>query len=127
MGVIDKPKSDYRNLARIAGVVIPYPAGSRIFSEGDAPGHMYVVLSGAVEVSAHGHVIELIQPGDGLGVLSLLDGKPRSATAVAVADCELAVIDRRRFRFMIEETPGFVWYVLEELAQRLRSTNAALA
>jgi CRP/FNR family transcriptional regulator, cyclic AMP receptor protein len=127
MTVIERQKTDYRAFARLAGVVIPYSAGSRIFAEGDKPNHMYVLLSGAVEVSAHGHVIEEIQPGDALGVLSLLDSKPRSATAIATADSELAVIDERRFRFMIEETPGFVWYVLEELAHRLRSTNAALS
>ncbi len=127
MIVIDRANADYRHFARLAGVVVPYPAGARIFTEGDTPNHMYALLSGAVEVSAHGHVIEVIQPGDGLGVLSLLDGLPRSATAIATVESELALIDERRFRFMVEETPGFVWYVLNELAQRLRATNAALS
>ena len=126
MALLDKRNSDYLAFARLAGVVVPYSATARIFAEGDPPNHMYVLLSGAVEVSARGHVIEVIKPGDALGVLSLLDGKPRSATAVAATDSEVAVIDERRFRFMVEETPGFVWYIMDEMAQRLRSTNAAL-
>jgi CRP-like cAMP-binding protein len=126
MDVIDNPKPGYMAFARLAGTVIPYSAGSRIFSEADGPDHMYVLLSGSVEVSAHGRVIEVIHPGDALGVLSLLDGKPRSSSATATEASELAVIDGRRFRFMVEETPGFVWYVMGELAHRLRTTNAAL-
>ena len=126
MPLLDTRNSDYLAFARLAGVVVPYSAASRIFGEGDAPNHMYVLLSGAVEVTARGHVIEVIKPGDALGVLSLLDGKPRSATAVATTDSEVAVIDERRFRFMVEETPGFVWYVMGGLTQRLRATNAVL-
>jgi CRP-like cAMP-binding protein len=32
----------------------------------------------------------------------------------------------KKFRFMVEETPNFVWFVLNELASRLRATNALL-
>jgi CRP-like cAMP-binding protein len=51
---------------------------------------------------------------------------PRTNTARAVEPCELALLDKKKFRFMIEEAPNFVWFVLGEFGSRLRATNALL-
>jgi CRP-like cAMP-binding protein len=56
----------------------------------------------------------------------LLDGQPRTITARATETSELALMDQKKFRYMVEEVPNFVWYVMTELAGRLRATNAAL-
>ncbi len=47
-------------------------------------------------------------------------------TARAMEPCELALLDTKKFRFMVEETPNFIRFVLNELASRLRATNARL-
>lgn len=117
---------DVRSIAQSMGTRMSYRAGDAVFRQGDKADLMYVVLSGTVAVSTHGRVIEVIQPGDGLGILSLIDGRTRSTDAIAETDSELALIDTRRFRYMVEEVPNFVWYVMDELAQRLRATNAAV-
>jgi CRP/FNR family transcriptional regulator, cyclic AMP receptor protein len=117
---------DFRDLARSLGTPIKYTAGNIVFQEGDAPRFMYVVLSGTMEINAHGKHIEDVDAGDAFGILSLLDGKPRTITAQAKVDTEVAVIDEKKFRYMVEEIPHFVWYVMNELAQRLRNTNAQL-
>ncbi len=117
---------DFREFARQVGTVMDYPAGSAIFSEGDASRSMYIVLKGAVEVSSHGRVIEVVQAGDALGIVALLDDQPRTATARASQAAELAVIDARKFRYMVKEMPNFCWYVMKELSHRLRKTNALL-
>jgi CRP-like cAMP-binding protein len=44
-------------------------------------------------------------------MLSMIDKKLRANTARAKEDCELALLDERTFRVMVEETPGFVWHV----------------
>jgi CRP/FNR family cyclic AMP-dependent transcriptional regulator len=87
---------------------------------------MYVVLKGRIEVSSRRKVIETIGEGQALGILSLFDGNPRTITARAIDRSELALLDVKKFRFMVEETPNFVWFVLNELASRLRATNALL-
>jgi CRP/FNR family cyclic AMP-dependent transcriptional regulator len=51
---------------------------------------------------------------------------PRNASARVLEDSELMRIDARKFGFMIEEMPNFGWYVMRQLAERLRATNAAL-
>ena len=103
-----------------------YRDGDIVFREGDQPRYMYVVLKGAVQITSHGKPIERVEEGNALGVLSLLDGNPRTATASALEDTELAILDPKTFRYMVEEVPNFVWYVMGELAHRLRTTNAAL-
>jgi CRP-like cAMP-binding protein len=117
---------DYRDMARHAGRLLRLRPGEILFREGEDARDAYVVLVGQVQITSHGHAIETVQEGDGLGILSMLDGRPRSATATAAAECEIAAFDARTFRFLVESTPGFVWFVMGELAQRLRATNAAL-
>jgi CRP-like cAMP-binding protein len=87
---------------------------------------MYIVLSGSVEITAQDKVIETLSESRALGILSLLDGQPRTITARVTEPSELALMDQKRFRYMVEEVPNFVWYVMTELAGRLRATNAAL-
>jgi len=117
---------DFRDFARRVGTVIDYGAGDTVFREGDEPRYMYVVLTGAVEIMARDKVLETIGAGNALGIVSLLDDQPRTTTARAREAASLSVIDRKKFRYMIEEMPNFCWYVMGELAHRLRTTNAAL-
>lgn len=103
-----------------------YAAGEVLFREGDEPVYMYFVLSGRVEVRSHGKFIEYIEGGRALGTISMVDKNPRSATAHAVDASEVALIDQKKFRFMVEEIPGFCWFVMDMLAHRIRATNQAL-
>jgi len=117
---------DFRQLARGLGTAMNYERGDVIFRENDHPNYAYIVLTGKIEVSSRGKIIGYISEGKAFGVVSLIDRKPRSATAKAVENSEVALLDLRQFRFMIETTPNFVWYVLGEVVERLRATNSAL-
>jgi CRP-like cAMP-binding protein len=50
----------------------------------------------------------------------VVDREARSATAVADTDCELVAIDKRRFWFLVEETPFFAEIVMRVTVDRLR-------
>jgi len=117
---------DFREFARQVARVVEYNDGEIIFREGDPPDVMYFVLKGSVEITSHGKHIETIEEGHALGIVSLIDNHPRVTRAKALGDTELAVMDRRKFRYMVEEVPNFVWYVMLHLVHRLRSLNAAL-
>jgi CRP-like cAMP-binding protein len=112
--------------ARSVGTVVRYNEGQTIFAEEQAPHNMYVVLSGLVNVTRHDRRVETIGAGYAFGILSLLDEKPRAATVVASTECELSRIDRKKFRYLVEEAPNFAWYVMNQLADRLRATSAML-
>lgn len=117
---------DMRQISRSLGTVLSFGPGDHIFREGDRAHCMYVLLSGEVEVRRGDRIIETIGPGQALGILSLLDEENRTVTAEAVTACEVAAIDSRKFRFAVDEVPHFAWWIMGELAHRLRRTNAAI-
>jgi CRP-like cAMP-binding protein len=123
---VDFRRLDFRQIARSLGIVLSFAPGDRLFREGDAPHCMYVLLEGQVEVCRRDRVIETIGPAQALGIVSLLDEQPRTVTAQARTACEAVAIDARAFRFAVEDVPHFAWWVMSELAHRLRMTSAAL-
>ena len=123
--IVDE-KTDFREIARAGGLALSYNVGDFIFREGDIAACMYIVLKGSVEMSTRDKVVVTIPEGKPFGMLSLIDKEPRANSARAKEDCELALLDERTFRVMVEETPGFLWYVINEFAARLRAAHALL-
>jgi CRP/FNR family transcriptional regulator, cyclic AMP receptor protein len=104
-----------------------FRAGDVVFREGDTALCLFVVRTGTVALRAGGHVLERVEPGGIFGEMALVDGAPRSATAVAATDAELVPIDERRFLFLVQETPYFAQTVMRAMAARLRRMTPALA
>ena len=67
-----------------------------------------------------GKVIETLSDGGIFGEMALIDGSPRSATALAKTDAEVAPINEKSFLFLVHETPFFAIAVMRTLAERLR-------
>ena len=100
-----------------------YKAGDHIFHSGDAGDCMYVIMEGQVQVEAGGRRQVIMEKGDVLGEMAVIDNAARSADAKAVTDCRLAAIDDYAFRFLIEKVPDFSHDLLRVLAIRLRAMN----
>jgi CRP/FNR family transcriptional regulator, cyclic AMP receptor protein len=96
------------------------PAGEVLFKSGDAGDYMYLVRSGEIEIERDGKVIETLSAGGIFGEMALIDGSPRSATARAKTDAEVAPINEKSFLFLVHETPFFAIAVMRTLAERLR-------
>jgi CRP-like cAMP-binding protein len=58
--------------------------------------------------------------------MALIDGSPRSATAVCRTRCRLAAIDTARFDALVRETPEFARHVMGSMAERMRRMNDRL-
>lgn len=108
-------------------VKIKVKAGEQLFREGDAGDVMYVLMAGEAVVTAGGLSIEVCKAGDILGEVALIDDSPRSATVTACADCELAIIDKKRFHFLVDETPHFAIDVMRAMARRLKQADQRLS
>ncbi len=113
-------------LVRFASDQRAFTAGQVIFSAGDPGDVMYVVKDGEVDVVVHGNVVETIGPGGILGEMALIDGSPRSASAVAKTNCQLVPIDETRFKYLVQQTPYFAIEVMRAMARRLRHMNSDL-
>jgi CRP/FNR family transcriptional regulator, cyclic AMP receptor protein len=95
-------------------------SGQVIFHEG-APGDvMYAVLDGEVNIVHNHEVIETIPAGGIFGELALIDDQPRSASAVAKTDAQIARITEKRFEFLVQYSPQFAIEVMRTMARRLR-------
>src|SRR5215468_675658 len=99
--------------------------GDFLFHEGDKRDKMYVLLEGEMDIRLGDYVVETAKEGALIGEMALIDDSPRAANAVAKSPCRLAKIDKRRFHFLIQQTPNFATHVMKELADRLRHMNAA--
>jgi CRP/FNR family cyclic AMP-dependent transcriptional regulator len=103
-----------------------YAPGQYVFKAGDPGEAMYIVIEGEVEILDGSILLETSGQGSIVGELALIDDEPRSATAVAKTECKLVVVDRRRFQYMVQETPLFALSVMKVLADRLRRKNVRI-
>jgi CRP-like cAMP-binding protein len=104
-----------------------FAAGQIVFKAGDPGETMYIITEGEVDIlDGSGTALETAGPGSIFGELALIDDEPRSATVVAKTDCRLVAVDRRRFEYMVQETPFFGLAVMKVLADRLRKTSARI-
>jgi CRP-like cAMP-binding protein len=102
---------------------IHFPAGQSVFNSGDLGETMFIVVEGEVDVVDGTLLLEVAGKGSIVGELALIDDEPRSASAIARTDCQLVMVDRKRFIYMVQETPLFALSVMKVLADRLRKKN----
>jgi CRP-like cAMP-binding protein len=110
----------FRNAKSVRDV----PAGGVIFNEGDPGNEMFGVVEGEIEVRMPGGDTRRIGVDETFGEMAIVDSTVRSATAVAITDTKLAVIDRSTFLFLIHETPMFALQVMSSLAERIRARDS---
>jgi CRP/FNR family transcriptional regulator, cyclic AMP receptor protein len=103
-----------------------YKAGEVVFSQGDQADHMYVLVDGAVDIVVNDVLVGTAGPGEAFGEMALIDRTLRSATAVAKTDSRIVPIDRKRFLFMVTETPNFALQLMAIMAERLRAKEDGL-
>jgi CRP/FNR family cyclic AMP-dependent transcriptional regulator len=102
-------------------------AGHTVFAQGDQGDSMYVIEDGAVDIVAGSGkqkviLTSLFKP-QYFGELSLLDGAPRSATAVANRGTHLLALERDDFVEFIKRRPEAALSIMHEVGERIRATN----
>lgn len=104
-----------------------FPAGSVLFEEGQPGDYMYVVQSGEVEIRRQvgetERVLAVLPPGEFFGEMAILNGRPRSATAVVKTDARLLVIEGKTFEAMMRARPEIALRIIKALATRLENAN----
>jgi CRP/FNR family transcriptional regulator, cyclic AMP receptor protein len=108
-----------------------FPAGTAIFQTGQPGDSMYVVRSGEVEIffkndTGHRIVLETATPGHFFGEISLLDGGPRTASAVVIQDVDVIIVDRGDLDEFLAKHPAAALDLLAATGRRLRETSKLL-
>jgi CRP/FNR family transcriptional regulator, cyclic AMP receptor protein len=99
--------------------------GQVVFHQGDDGDGMFLVESGLVRISAESidgqeAILTEVRPGETFGELALLDGAPRSATAMALEETVTLRLPRQAFDDLLSTDPGFPRRILEAIAHELR-------
>ncbi len=111
-----------------ASAVRQIAAGEFVFREGDAGDRMYILLEGAVElkmkVDRGETVLKTIdQANEFFGEMALIDGRPRSASAIAALPSKLMAVDGPTFESLILSNGKFALKIIKILAERIRRSN----
>jgi len=96
--------------------------GDVIMRQGERGDEFLVVVRGNVLVERENQRLARLGPGDFLGEIALIDGRPRTATATADGDVRLLVLDHRQFDALLDEFPGVGREVARTLVDRIRRT-----
>jgi len=108
--------------------IAEYDVGHVIFEEGSTGRELYVVLDGEVEIAkvsgASKTVIVTLGKGEFFGEMAVIDGSPRSATAIAAAShTRVMRINHARFVYLVSQQPAFALMIMDALSKRLRLSN----
>ncbi len=103
--------------------IISLNSGEVLFHKGDVGETMYVLIEGKAEISIDGVFFELIESGSFVGEMAVIDGSPRYATVAAQTNCKFVVVNKQRFQFLIDETPGFAIEVMKVMSSRLKRAD----
>jgi len=106
--------------------------GETLFNAGDVGDGCYRLDRGVLKVdmcsrSGEKLTLAIIGPGSIVGELAIIDGHSRSASIIAVKDCQLSFISRAYFEECMKQHPEINRYLVNVLAGRLRDADEAAA
>ncbi len=124
------PEDDRAVLAERVDIV-DLEAGTVLFSYGDPGDYMMILLSGRVELSVKTKTgeqvfLELVEPREFFGEISLLDMGPRTASAKVAESGQAVVVDRGDLDELLRLRPTAALQLLIAAGKRMRSTAQIL-
>jgi CRP/FNR family transcriptional regulator, cyclic AMP receptor protein len=107
------------------------PQGQQLFQAGDPGDSLFVVQSGEIELfikdtAGQKIVLTIAGPGDMFGELAMLDSGPRTATALALTDSEVLVLDRGDLVLLFQRKPDAALSMLAALSGLTRKADELL-
>jgi putative two-component system response regulator len=108
-----------------------FRAGDVVFNEGDAGNSLHVVRRGHLKVVRPTHddrlVLDRVEPGEAFGELAVLNSAPRTASVIAIEDCETLEISKADFERVLDENPEAARRMLAKLASSLTMAKEQVA
>ncbi|RKX77253.1 MAG: cAMP-binding protein [Spirochaetes bacterium] len=100
-----------------------YPKDTMIFSESQPGQELYIIQKGSVKITKivndNEVLLAVLKPGDIFGEMSILENKPRSASAIAFEDTVLLVVNKANFERMVTTQPQIITRLTQLLAERI--------
>jgi CRP-like cAMP-binding protein len=115
-----------------------YPKDSMIFAESMPGRELYIIQKGSVKITKIVNdtevLLAVLKAGDIFGEMSLIENKPRSASAIAYEDATLLAVNKENFARMVISQPQIIarlttllaeriWFIYKQLANTLLTDN----
>jgi len=101
---------------------ITYQKSEVIFHQGDFGDTMFIIQSGAIEISqsqnSHKNILALLEKGAFFGEMAIITDHPRTADAIAVNQTVLLPVQKNEFLDRIKTEPEMALYILQGLIGR---------
>jgi len=111
-------------------IVEKFKPGDVILQEGEFGDKVCLLINGRVKVlklaDTKGKILFEMSDGDFFGEMALIDLHPRSASVVALGECEVVSIPANYFENLIHREPQILINIAKELSERLRVSNEKL-
>jgi CRP-like cAMP-binding protein len=117
---------ELRRVLEIAKEVTFEPGAAVVEADKSGVG-FHLILEGQADVFVNDELVATDGPGDYFGEMSVLDGKPRSATVVANGGLTTLAIPAWNFEALMDKHPQIMRALLTELTERIRRTEAMRA
>ncbi|HJQ43128.1 MAG TPA: cyclic nucleotide-binding domain-containing protein [Jatrophihabitantaceae bacterium] len=104
---------------------ITHAEGHQVVEEGNTALGFHLVVEGHAAVSQQGKHLRDIGPGDYFGEISMLDGKPRSASVVATEPLRTLWLNHTKFMALLDQHAEISHSVMAGLCARLRALEKA--
>ncbi len=113
------------------GSMVPTRTNDEILRQGDEGTSLVIVLDGVVRISMvtpNGReiILDYAEAGSVIGEIAVLDGQPRTASAIAMWPGRIFRLSRGAFEGFIERHPKVAIRLLREMARRLRETDVTI-
>jgi len=119
-------EQDLEDIAAQA-VLRTFAKNTVVMVEGDPSSSLYVIVEGKIKifVSDDGKavIVNMLGDGDFFGELSLIDQRPRSASAATLTQSRMAIISREVLVDYVHSHPEVAFALLEGIGGRLRQTT----
>ncbi|HKT21934.1 MAG TPA: cyclic nucleotide-binding domain-containing protein [Nitrososphaerales archaeon] len=109
------------------GKEVSFKSGDMVVGERGTGVGFYLVIDGSVEVRKGTKVLATLGKGQFFGEMSVIDGQPRSADVVAVANTRCWVLPSWTFAGLVKAHPEVALPMLKELVRRLRAAQSSPA
>jgi CRP/FNR family transcriptional regulator, cyclic AMP receptor protein len=108
-------------LAHIAALAdeLELPGARNLTREGAGGWEFIILVEGEADVVRKSHVLNELGPGDFVGEIALLTGRPRTATVRTRGPSRILVLTASAFRTLMHDVPSIKDKVLAALAERL--------
>jgi CRP/FNR family cyclic AMP-dependent transcriptional regulator len=103
---------------------VEHASGKEIASQGQSGLGFHLLISGTADVLVNGTVARHMEAGDYFGEISLIDGKPRSATVVTTSPATTLSLAAWDFTPLLDEEPELTKALLLATCKRLRDAEA---